>query len=103
MNRIKFSHYYPKLWKQTKAILIDVRILDAGLIQTNEELLHYDTIYHDGDSWGYYDLPTEGDLIQLIFIGNYDIPFCTLRRHTKQKYDYYRNLLGQEFEIEVKR
>jgi hypothetical protein len=103
LNKIKFSHHYPKLWKQTKAILIDIRILDAGLVQTNLELLHYDTVYHDEDYWGYYDLSSEGDLIQLIFIGNYDIPFCTLRRHTKQKYDYYRNLLGQEFEIEVKK
>lgn len=109
MNVIKFSHNYPKLWNQIEAHLIMVRQIDKGCV--NEALKEYDTKYHFNErkdhhgaiqdyEEGYYPLPNT-DLIQLVFIGNFDIPFCTLRRFTPRKLDYYNNLIGKEFKIEL--
>ena len=40
--------------------------------------------------------------LQLVFRGNKMIPFCTIRRETKEKALYYRDKIGQEFEVVVK-
>ncbi len=48
---------------------------------------------------GYYELPKYGKVLQLIFIGNYDIPFCTLRSDKPGKLNYYNKQIGREFEI----
>jgi len=97
MNTIQFSHEYPKLWGQTECNLIHVRYLPRD--QITPELTEYDTRWHDEGQSGYYQLP-ETDVIQLIFIGNKGIPFCTLRRFTKQKLDYYTEKKYQIFQIE---
>jgi len=81
------------LYKQTEAHLIYVRTIDKGAV--NEHLKQYDTKTVDEK---YYPLPNT-DLIQLIFIGNFDIPFCTLRRYTEEKYRYYNESVGEEFNI----
>ena len=96
MLKIKFSDEYPKLWEQRKAQLLDVRILDAQAVAINKRLIEYDTKKSDGT---YYPLPKTGKLIQLVFIGDYDIPFCTLRRHTDKKYLYYMSLKGEILEV----
>ena len=97
MNSIKFSHDYPKLHGQTSATLLAVLPLRIDR-NTPKELLEYDTKY-DG---GYFPLPT-GDYIQLVFLGNLRIPFCTIRRnYPPQKGDYYRGKVGDVFTIEVK-
>ena len=49
-----------------------------------------------------FPLPT-GDYIQLIFLGNLRIPFCTIRKnYPPQKGDYYRGKVGDTFTIEIK-
>lgn len=97
MSVIKFSHDYPKLHGQTSAELLAVRPIRIDK-NTPRELLEYDTKY-DG---GYYKLAT-GDYIQLIFLGNLRIPFCTIRKAWPQsKVDYYRGKVGDVFTIEVK-
>lgn len=104
MKQIKFSHSYPKLWGQKKAELIAVRILDAQAVDINNTLKEYDTLWEklnpDGSKTiGYYALPKEGKLIQLIFIGDKDIPFCTIRSYNIGKYEFYIHNVGQIFEI----
>ena len=99
MNQIKFSHKYPKLWNQKQAELISVRLLDAERI--NDDLRAYDTFY-DGnsvDDWGNYEIPNKGLLLQLLFYGDKQIPFCTIRRYTTEKEKYYQSKIGQIFEI----
>lgn len=109
MNQIKFSHKYPKLWNQKSAHLIQIRIIEKGCV--NDELKEYDTkFYHDQfyDHHGnlrdwkesYYELPNT-KLLQLIFIGDKDIPFCTLRRWTPNKEKYYQSKVGEEFKINM--
>jgi hypothetical protein len=120
MNQIPFSHSYPKLWGQITAELIAIRLLPAKDVQNNPDLLEYDTKYIDKrdytgfeykevlekvERFDYYQLPKSGNLIQLVFLGNKGIPFCTLRpEYSKMgnKLEYYKSKIGQEFEIVVK-
>ena len=97
MNAIKFSHDYPKLHGQTSAELLAVRPIRIDR-NTPQELLEYDTKY-DG---GYYKLAT-GDYIQLVFLGNLRIPFCTIRKaYPPSKVEYYKSKIGEQFEVMVK-
>ena len=106
MLKIRFSHSYPKLWGQTSGRLLAVELLDAKEVQKNEDLLEYDTKYSYTDDmerqwYNFYDLPKSGKLVQLIFLGNKGIPFCTLRPDHHGKFSYYTDKIGQEFEIVV--
>lgn len=96
MNTIRFSHEYPKLHGQTSAELLAVRPLKIDA-HTPRELLEYDTTY-DG---GRYPLRS-GDYIQLIFLGNLRIPFCTIRSaYPASKVAYYQRSVGKVFTIET--
>jgi hypothetical protein len=96
-NKINFSHDYHKLWGQKKAELVCVKKILAPVYSTLRE---YDTRTTAGT---YYELPQSGILLHLTFIGDQGIPFCTLRRHTIEKERYYRNMIGQDFDIQVYR
>ena len=95
---IKFSSDYPKLHGQTTAELLAVKPIRIDK-DTPKELLEYDTKKVDGT---YYKLRT-GDYIQLIFLGNLGIPFCTIRskrnRFAEDKEIYYKQFVGKFFEI----
>lgn len=93
--KIKFSHEYPKLWGQYSARLLEVN--DTEYKNLHPDLIEYDTKYNGG----YYPLP-KVRLIQLIFLGDKGIPFCTIRRWTPQKHRYYESAIGKIFEIEIK-
>ena len=96
MNTIRFSHEYPKLHGQTSAELLAVRPLKVDA-HTPAELLAYDTTYEGGR----YPLRS-GEYLQLIFLGNLRIPFCTIRSaYPPSKVRYYRNSVGQVFQIET--
>ena len=95
MNKIKFSSDYPKLWGQTKARLISIERIYKGEFPLNVDLLVYDTKNTYGS---FYNLP-KNNYLQLIFLGNKKIPFCTIRRLTPQKLEYYKSLEGLDFEI----
>lgn len=96
MLTIKFSHYYPKLHGQTSAELLAVRPLKIDA-HTPRELLEYDTTYKGGR----YPLRS-GAYIQLIFLGNLRIPFCTIRSaYPPSKVRYYYNSVGRTFAIET--
>ncbi len=104
-HTIKFSHAYPKLHGQTSAALLAVIPIRIDK-DTPRELLEYDTkyIWYDGPvpKYGFFPLPT-GDYIQLIFLGNLHIPFCTIRRAwPPQKVEYYKSAIGYDFEVIVK-
>jgi len=108
--KIKFSHEYPKIHSQTSAELLAVKILDADKL--HPDLVDYDTKYVLLEKnnpfrefiylpFGFYPLPKSGLLLQLIFVGDKGIPFCTLRRSTPQKQIYYYNSVGKMFDIGV--
>ena len=96
MNSVRFSHYYPKLHGQTTAELLAVRPIKIDA-HTPPELLDYDTTYEGGR----YPLKS-GDYLQLIFLGNLRIPFCTIRSaYPRSKVRYYYGSVGQTFAIET--
>lgn len=95
-NVIKFSHPYPKLWGQKQATLLDVRIIHSQKL--SNDLVEYDTKISLGK---YYKLPKDGFLIQLIFLGDKQIPFCTLRKYDQAKLAFYKGLRGQSFEVKM--
>ena len=109
MNTIRFSHAYPKLHGQTTAELLAVRPIRIDR-NTPRELLEYDTTYYVkpfNDETSIYaekqhfPLPT-GDYIQLVFLGNLRIPFCTIRKAWPQsKVEYYTAAVGETFKLEV--
>lgn len=97
MPNIKFSSDYHKLWGQTTAKLLAVETIDINR-QTPDELLEYDTKKMDGT---YYPLKS-GKYLQLVFIGNKYIPFCTIRSaYPPEKERYYSSLIGQKFDIVI--
>ena len=97
---IKFSSDYPKLHGQTSAELLAVKQIRIDK-DTPKELIEYDTKKADGT---YYELKT-GDYIQLVFIGNFGIPFCTIRakrnRLGDDKEKYYKDHINEVFAIEI--
>lgn len=105
MNNIKFSHRYPKLWEQTTAELLDVREIKGN--ELNDDLLEYDTRYikefeeitESETQYEYYPLDKNQDYLQLLFLGDKRIPFCTIRRKTPTKMEYYKNCIGKIFNI----
>lgn len=108
MYTIKFSHDYPKLHGQTSAELLAVRPIRIDR-NTARELLEYDTTYYEHRTEfnqtfavkRHFPLPT-GDYIQLVFLGNLRIPFCTIRKaYPPSKVDYYNSAIGEVFGIEV--
>lgn len=112
MNKIKFAHRYPKLWNQSRATLLAVRELNFPR-DLNEDFILYDTKFLDpaGAAEGQYAAgsiipgfyPLEnGPYVQLIFVGDKHIPFCTVRPRKGRygdKKEYYQAKVGQEFEI----
>lgn len=97
MHKLTFSHNYPKLWgqKTAKLIALEPLTVSGGL---NPALKEYDTKTVDGE---YYPLP-DGEYLQLIFIGEFGIPFCTIRRMTYEKVEYYSKLRGLWLDIEIR-
>jgi len=100
--QIKFSHDYHKLWDQKKAKLVHVEVRDLD-IGRDHALLEYDTKYHIGLSgeFSWYHLDA-GKYLQLVFLGDKGIPFCTLRSYNHMKAEYYRRNIGETFDIVMK-
>lgn len=99
MNRIKFSHYYPKLPENCdKARLIQIFMVERSE-KLSKEFLEYDTKYYDeGDQ--FYPLP-KGKVLILLFLAVDGTLFTTIRRWAPHKATYYNNSVGQEFKIVI--
>ena len=121
MNRINFSHVYPKLHGQIAAQLLKVEVHDRK--ELDEDFVEYDTVYaipgvfveRKGDECdfelekGHFPLPS-GKLLILVFLGDKLIPFTTVRRWTPMKNadglnkeEWYRSKIGELFEIAITR
>ena len=114
MNRIKFSHKYYKMpyMADNKTKLVQMFIEHSD--NFSKEFIEYDTKIRPE---GYYKLP-KNKYIVLLFLNEItalpsgkpyskDIEFVgynlwtTIRRWTPQKEKYYRERIGQEFEVIV--
>lgn len=95
---IKFDKNFIKLHNQTSAQLIDVKMVDLSEMNDNDfnELIEYDCKADDGS---YYSLNRNGHYTLLIFLGNKNIVFQTLRK--KESYMKYHTMKGIVFDIKV--
>lgn len=91
---IAFAHEYPKLYNQTHGVLL--ALFKTHRSKLHEMLISYDTMYVEGNERKFYHLPDDY-LIVLIFMGNFNIPFSTIRRYSDKKFDYYSQLRGKKF------
>lgn len=100
INTIKFSHEYSKLHGQTSATLLTVKTINLvnGKDSEDNDLIEYDTTYYDGNKM-YYPLE-DGVYLLLVFLGNKNIPFTTIRRWTPEKNRYYCEQIHKDFLIE---
>ena len=100
MNKIRFSHSYPKLHGQTTARLIDVELTNRAAL--DEKFVDYDTTYEDCYPTDFKKFPLSNDLLLVLtFSGNLRIPFTTIRRATGMKQNWYQSKIGQQFEIVI--
>jgi len=91
--QITFSHNYPKLHGQKRAMLL---MLEKTILsKLTDEFIEYDTKYDGG---GHYHL-APGVYIMLVFLGEKYIPFTTMRPFTEEKYQYYKTGIGKTFTI----
>lgn len=101
MKHIGFSHHYPKLHGQTSAKLLAV--IPRKRNEMSAELIEYDTTYFTEDGVKAYFPLKSGNYIQLVFIGNLGIPFCTIRpAFPRSKVEYYTSAIGEDFAITFK-
>lgn len=101
MNQIKFSKEYVKLHGQTEGTLLAVVKIRITKENPCAELVDYDTLAEDGSRY----VLKRGNYLQLVFLGNLGIPFCTIRSDKpamnglRAKYDYYREKIGERFQL----
>lgn len=97
MKEIKFNDNYPKLHGQQTATLVAVTRIKIDT-EKDKELLEYDTKKSDGT----YSEIKNGLYMQLIFLGNKAIPFCTLRSALPaHKVEQYKAQIGRPFKIVI--
>lgn len=93
---INFSFEYTKLFYQEKALLVAAYRTHKSKL--SKIFLSYDTCYHHDNQVKFYNVP-DTDIIFLIFLGDQNIPFTTIRRYTDKKWKYYSSSIGEYFEL----
>lgn len=91
---IEFSHEFTKLMYQQAAVLIAMYKTQKSKLSPT--FLSYDTEYFEKGIRKYYHIEQE-ELIFLIFLGEFNIPFTTIRSYTPKKFDYYKSALREKF------
>lgn len=101
---IKFSHLYQKVLDAHNDMIETAVLLEV--LRVNLEDLHPAFLEYDTDAYKYTRLPKKGQYLLLLFLKPPTSPgitdanlLTTLRRETPDKYTYYLNLRGREFEV----
>jgi len=104
MRRIKFSHKdYEKFRRIQRKPPFTARLLQVFLLQSSditECFREYDTKFYTEGGTDYYPLNRGRTWIVLLFEETETgLLFTTMRSATTSKFQYYRDLQGQEFEV----
>jgi hypothetical protein len=107
MNKIKFSFTYQKLLDMHNDLIESAILLHVFRVEISD--LQKPFVDYDTDN-GLYTLPPHGPVIVLLFLKPSDTPgitdknlFTTIRRWQPWKETFYRELIGQRFEVVVKK
>lgn len=100
LKQIRFDNHYPKLHNQKHARLVMViqDISGEMLLKRFPDLTFYDSMRDDGR---YYDIKSEENYMLLLFIGEKEIMFPTLRKQNKENAELYAESVGEMYEIKV--
>ena len=90
---VMFNHDYSKLRGQRSGFLCYATIFHVG-DKFPEEAYQYDTD-------GLWEFKPNTDYIQLVFLGDKEIPFTTYRNDNPDNRDKYFNHIGEVFEFVV--
>lgn len=98
MPVVKFNKNFLKLHNQTSAQLIDVKMINLSEMSDDDfnELIEYDCKADDGS---YYPLDRNSYHTLLIFLGNKNIVFQTIRK--KDSFMKYYTKKGIVFNIKI--
>lgn len=99
-NEIKFSHEYPKLHNQSFGQLLKVKVINLvnGPESSDADLIEYDTSYFENGEKKHYEL-SDGIYLLLVFLGDRNIPFTTIRMCTVEKQKFYASKINEKFNI----
>ena len=96
-KKIKFSHNYLKMPDGIDEVKL-LQVFKIHYDELSEEFIEYDVRYIANCGVEHYKLP-KTDLLVLLF-QTYDRQmFTTIRRWTLQKEKYYRESMGEIFEV----
>lgn len=96
MKNITFKHRYPKMCGQTSGRLVAVIpfMIDRT---TPEDLMKYETTYSENGKY-FYDRLENGRYVQLVFVGNFGIPFSDMREAwPENRVKFFFESVNQEF------
>ena len=100
MKIIKFKDNYPKLHNQTSAKLVFVLSIPEKLLRkVFNDLWMDDTLCRDGKNRLSYQVGQR--FLLLLFLGDKNILFTTLRTDNEENRAKYFNSIGAEFKLEV--
>lgn len=96
---ITVLHKLPIVWKGTHAVLIAVTPFPIDYLKKAlPQFIEYDTKFRAKE--GHYDLNFKDGLILTFIHINTGIPFTTIRRSYKEKFEYYISSIGETFILE---
>lgn len=100
LAKIRFDNHYPKLHNQKHARLVMViqDISGEMLLKKYPDFTGWDSIRDDGR---YYDIKPEETYMLLLFIGDKNIMFSTLRKQNEGNAILYAESVGELFEVVV--
>lgn len=100
MKTIRFNDNYPKLHGQTEAKLVFIlSIPEKSLRTVFNDLWLYDTLCSDGKYRQAFSVGQR--FLLLLFLGDKNILFTTLRTDNEENRAKYFNFVGQDFKLEV--
>lgn len=101
LKEIKFDNNYPKLHNQKEARLLMVIQDVSGELLNNEfyHLMKFDSLRDDGLL---YNIKPEETYMLLLFVGDKNIMFPTLRKQNEENAILYAESVGEFFTITIK-
>jgi hypothetical protein len=98
--QLTFRHRYDKMPEQVEhreTVLLDVWV--KAIEEISPAFIAYDTQFHDGETVGYYPLPTTGPWLVVVLLTRPHDLWITIREWTPANEAQYRQQIGQPIEI----
>lgn len=100
IKQILFDNNYPKIHNQKHARLVMgiQGLLGEMLLKNFPDLTFFDTLRDDGI---YYDIKPEESYMLLLFVGDKEIMFSTLRKQNEENAILYAESVGEVYRLKI--